>query len=48
MEAGASENCSEGKEIQRWHETTRADFLDVVSGVSLRDSWARLGREEGI
>jgi hypothetical protein len=36
-------------EVSDDHETTREGFLDVVlSGVSLKDSWARPGRKEGI
>lgn len=35
-------------EVNDGNETTREGFLDVVSGMSLQDSWARPGRKEGI
>lgn len=35
-------------EVSNGNETTREGFLDIASGLSLQDSWARLGRKEGI
>lgn len=35
-------------EVSNGNETTREGFLDMASELSLQDSWARLGRKEGI